>query len=72
MEHLDEQFPLAPLDDHLVHQTPDPIRVAWSSDPRFYERYWNVFHDEVGDLLIAAGGTFYPNLDLAEAYAIVN
>ncbi|WP_016884913.1 MULTISPECIES: hypothetical protein [unclassified Rhodococcus (in: high G+C Gram-positive bacteria)] len=72
MEHLDEQFPLAPLDDHLIHQTPDPIRVAWSSDPRFYERYWNVFHDEVGDLLIAAGGTFYPNLDLAEAYAIVN
>jgi len=72
MDHLNEQFPLAPIDDHLIHQTPDPVRVAWSSDPRFYERYWNVFHDETGDLLIATGGSFYPNLDTAEAYAIVN
>jgi hypothetical protein len=68
---FDEQFPLAPVDDHLIHQTPDPIRVAWSSDPRFYERYWNVLHDDAGELLLAIGGSFYPNLDSAEAYAIV-
>jgi hypothetical protein len=69
---LAEQFPLAPLDDHLVHQTPDPIRVVWTTDPRAYERHWAVFHDDVGELLIATGGSFYPNLDTAEAWAIVN
>lgn len=67
-----EQFPLSPLDDYLIHQTPDPVRVVASTDPRFFERHWNVFHDETGDLLIATGGSFYPNLDTAEAYAIVN
>ena len=71
MEHLDEQFPLAPLDDHLIHQTPDPIRVVASSDPRFYERHWAVLHDDTGKLMLALGGSFYPNLDSAEAYAIV-
>lgn len=67
-----EQLPLTPLDDHLIHQTPDPIRVVASTDPRFFERHWNIFHDETGDLLMATGGSFYPNLDTAEAYAIVN
>jgi hypothetical protein len=70
--HLDEQFPLSPLDDHLIHQTPDPIRVMWSSDPRTYERYWVVLHDDAGSLVVAMGGSFYPSLDTAEAYAIVN
>jgi hypothetical protein len=70
-DHFSEQFPLSPLDDHLIHQTPDPIRVVASSDPRFFERHWNVFHDQAGELLVATGGSFYPNLDTAEAFAIV-
>ncbi|HEY1688865.1 MAG TPA: hypothetical protein VGF95_08370 [Solirubrobacteraceae bacterium] len=69
--HLDEQFPLSPLDDYMIHQTPDPIRVMWTSDPRAYERYWMVCHDAAGEVLLATGGSFYPNLDRAEAYAIV-
>ena len=69
---VEGQFPLAPLDDYPIHQTLDPVRVAATTDPRFYDRYWYVIHDDVGDLLIATGGSFYPNLDLAEAYAIVN
>lgn len=69
--HFTEQYPLSPLDDHLIHQTPDPIRVAATTDPRFFERHWNIFHDQKGDLLVATGGSFYPNLDTAEAYAIV-
>ncbi|MTD14830.1 hypothetical protein GIS00_12850 [Nakamurella sp. YIM 132087] len=71
-EHFAEQFPLSPLDDHLIHQTPDPVRVMWTGDPRAYDRYWMVAHDAGGDILIAAGGSFYPNLDRAEAYAVVN
>lgn len=69
--HFAEQAPLSALDDFLVHQTPDPIRVAGTSDPRFFERYWCVCHDQAGEWLIALGGSFYPNLDRAEAYAIV-
>ena len=71
-QHFAEQFPLSPLDDYMIHQTPDPIRVTWTSDPRAYERYWMVCHDPAGEMLIATGGSFYPNLDRAEAYAIVN
>ncbi len=70
--HFDEQFPLSPLDDYLIHQTPDPIRVMWTGDPRAYERYWMVCNDPEGAALVAVGGSFYPNLDRAEAYAIVN
>ncbi|MEZ0603103.1 hypothetical protein ACAX43_13255 [Paraburkholderia sp. IW21] len=69
--HFDEQFPLSAMDDFMVHQTPDPVRVVWSTDPRFFERYWCVLHDNTGELMIALGGSFYPNLDRAEAYAIV-
>lgn len=66
-----EQFPLAAIDDHLIHQTPDPVRIAYTTDPRFFERHWNVFHDQAGELLVVTGGSFYPNLDTAEAFAIV-
>ncbi len=69
--HFAEQFPLTAIDDHMIHQTPDPIRIVASTDPRFFERYWCVLHDDTGDLMIATGGSFYPNLDRAEAYAIV-
>jgi hypothetical protein len=71
-EHFAEQFPLSPLDDHLIHQTPDPIRVMWTGDPRAYERYRMECSDPAGEVLVATGGTFYPNLDRAEAFAIVN
>lgn len=71
-DHYDESFPLSPIDDLLIHQTPEPIRVMWSSDPRTYDRYWVVLHDDAGELIVAMGGSVYPNLDTAEAYAIVN
>lgn len=71
-EHFAEQFPLSPLDDYMIHQTPDPVRVMKTSDLRAYERYWMVCHNTTGDLLVATGGSIYPNLDRAEAFAIVN
>lgn len=70
--HLDEQFPLSPIDDYMIHQTPDPVRIMWSSDPRVYERYWAICHDDVGEILLVTGGSLYPNLDTTEAFAIVN
>lgn len=71
-EYFNEQFPLSPLDDYMIHQTPDPIRVMWTGDARAYERYWMICHHPSEELLVATGGSFYPNLDRAEAYAIVN
>jgi len=61
-------------DDLLYHTGPDTVADDYSpsKDPRFYDRYWNVWHDETGDLMLAVGGTFYPLLGRAEAYAIVN
>ena len=53
--HFDEQFPLAPIDDYMIHQTPDPIRVVWSTDPRIYERFWVICHDNKGELLLVTG-----------------
>ncbi|KQS54586.1 hypothetical protein ASG36_20895 [Geodermatophilus sp. Leaf369] len=55
----------------MVHQTPDPVRVSWTGDPRAYERYWMIAHDTTGEVMVATGGSIYPNLDRAEAYAIV-
>lgn len=71
-EYLAEQFPLSPADDYMLHQTADPIRVVWTGDPRAYERYWMVASDPTGETIIATGGSIYPNLDRAEAYAIVS
>ncbi|MGQ0630170.1 MAG: hypothetical protein ACT4P1_03950 [Sporichthyaceae bacterium] len=66
---------LDPADDQLVHTGPgtlaDPDGRP-SVDLRFFERYWNVWHDDTGEVLLAVGGSLYPNLRRAEAYAIVN
>ncbi len=70
--HFDEQYPLSPIDDFMIHQTIDPIRIMMASDPKAYERYWMVAHDVESSVLVATGCSFYPNLDRAEAYAIVN
>ncbi|HEY2833202.1 MAG TPA: hypothetical protein VGJ14_12315, partial [Sporichthyaceae bacterium] len=65
---------LAAADDQLLHTAPAPLggEEPDSRDPRFFERYWNVLHDDTGDLLLAVGGSFYPNLGRAESYAIAN
>ena len=65
---------LAVADDQLLHTGPAPLGGPGpvSRDPRFFERYWNVWHDDTGDLLLAVGGSFYPNLGRAESYAIAN
>jgi hypothetical protein len=66
---------LSELDDHFVHRTPYPCAQSPgvpARDPRFFERHWNVWHDDTGELIVATGGSWYPNLGRVEAYAIVN
>jgi hypothetical protein len=43
-----------------------------TSDSRAFERLWFSCQDKVGELFIIIGIGFYPNLDTAESYAIVN
>jgi len=31
---------LTPLDDTLWHQLPTTFDHVWTSDPRFFDRYW--------------------------------
>ena len=67
-----EHSPLSGLDEYLVHNYPQPLRVMWTSDTRAYERLWFTAQDRTGDLLVMIGLGFYPNLGTAEAYGIVN
>ena len=35
-----EHYPMSGLDEFLVHNHPNPVRVMWTSDIRAYERMW--------------------------------
>lgn len=67
-------FDLVPRDDCFVHPGPYPVTgpAQVSRDQRAFERHWNIWHDDVGELLLAVGGTWYPNLGRVEGYAIAN
>jgi hypothetical protein len=67
-----EQSPMSGLDEFMIHNSPFPVRVMWTSDPRAYERVWFGSIDSQGELYVAVGMGFYPNLGTAEAFAIVN
>ncbi len=67
-----EHSPMSGLDEYLIHNAPEPVRVMYTSDPRAYERLWFTCQDKVGDLIVVIGIGFYPNLDTADAYALIN
>jgi hypothetical protein len=60
------------LDEYLIHNTPFPVRIMWTSDPRAYDRVWFGTVDSEGELYVVVGMAHYPNLGTAEAFAIVN
>ena len=63
---------MSALDEFVVHGAPVPVRITYTSDPRAYERLWFTAQDHGGQLYVVTGLGFYPNLNTAEAYAIVN
>lgn len=67
-----EHSPMAALDEFMVHDSPGPVRIIYTADPRAYERLWFTAQDNEGLLYIVTGLGFYPNLNTAESYAIVN
>ncbi len=71
MDDLSEHAPLSGIDEYLIHNHPNPVRVMSTTDPRAYERLWFGLHDEGGEVAVALGLAQYPNLDTAEAFIIV-
>jgi hypothetical protein len=63
---------LSPLDDLPIHQIAEPVRHVGTSDRNFYDRYY--FNCHAGDdrLMLVTGMGQYPNLGVADAFAVVN
>jgi len=62
---------LTPLDDYLVHQTPDTVDRVATSDRNFYDRYYFNCHDLTGEVFLVVALGLYPNLNVIDAFATV-
>jgi hypothetical protein len=68
---------LSPLDDYPIHQVAEPIRQVGTSDRNFYDRYYfNCLPTTGGsggddDPFLIMGMGQYPNLGVADAFAVV-
>ncbi|MFD5811076.1 MULTISPECIES: hypothetical protein [Rhodococcus] len=63
---------LSPLDDYPVHQTAEPIRRVATSDRNFYDRYYfNCYPADTTDLFLIVGMGQYPNLGVADGFAVL-
>ena len=61
---------LSPLDDYPVHQVAQPIRYPATSDRNFYDRYYFNCHAGTDELMLIVGMGQYPNLGVADAFAL--
>ena len=52
---------LTRLDDYPIHQTPEPIAHAASSDRNVYDRYWFNGYADDGEFYFGVGMGLYPN-----------
>lgn len=62
---------LSPLDEMLLHQTPDTFCHAGTSDPRFFDRHWFAVYDENGKNAIQMTMGVYKNMDVVDAGLVV-
>lgn len=52
---------LTKFDDYAIHQTPEPVAHAASSDRNVYDRYWFNGYADDGEFYFAVGMGLYPN-----------
>ncbi len=52
---------LSRLDDYPIHQTPEPLAHAASSDRNVYDRYWFNGYNDDGEFYFGIGLAVYPN-----------
>lgn len=62
---------ISPADDYLIHQTPELIRYAATSDRRFFDRYFFTGHACSDRIFFLLGLGCYPNLGVIDAFASV-
>jgi len=62
---------LSPLDDYPVHQAAEPVRQVATTDRNFYDRYYFNCHPSSPELFCVIGMGQYPNLGVADAFAVV-
>jgi hypothetical protein len=62
---------LSPLDDYPIHQVAEPIRRVGTSDRNFYDRYYANCTPGDDELFLVTGMGQYPNLGVADAFAVV-
>jgi hypothetical protein len=62
---------LGPADEFPVHQVPQPIAWAGSSDRNFYDRSYFNAHDRTANIFLISGIGYYPNLGVKDAFVVV-
>lgn len=65
-----EYVGLGPLDEFPIHQIPQPMAWAGTSDRNFYDRCYLNAHDRSGDIFLITGMGFYPNLGTKDAFVL--
>lgn len=63
---------LSPADDYPLHQLAEPARQVGTSDRNFYDRYYFNCHPSSPDLFLVFGMGQYPNLGVADAFAVAH
>ena len=63
--------PLSGWDEFPIHQSVAPIRFVDTTDPRSFERYWFTAQAKDAAFFLVLGMGFYPNLGIADAYALL-
>jgi hypothetical protein len=62
---------LTPLDDYLVHQTPETVDRVVTSDRNFYDRYYFNAHTLDGNAFLVVAMGLYPNVGVIDAFATI-
>lgn len=62
---------LTPMDDTLWHQLPTTFDHVWTSDPRFFDRYWFALYSPDGKMAMQMTMGAYRNMNVLDAAAVV-
>ncbi|HYM14023.1 MAG TPA: hypothetical protein VEZ14_00495 [Dehalococcoidia bacterium] len=62
---------LTPLDDYLIHQTPETVDRVATSDRNFFDRYYFNAHTLDGGTFLVVAMGLYPNIGVIDAFATV-
>jgi hypothetical protein len=62
---------LTPLDDTLWHQLPTTFDHVWTSDPRFFDRYWFAIYSPDGRMAIQITMGAYRNMNVLDGGAVM-